>query len=248
MHTELFQQFGLAQNEARIYETLLREGELSVGSIATNSHVHRRNVYDSLNRLVEKGLVFEIIQKRESQYQAVDPHKLSEILQEKQAALDKVMPELESLYTGTHRTEEVYVYRGIEGLKNYMREVLRVGKDVHVIGAKAQLNSPKLAGIFPSFRAELDRRGIKYYNLYDPALKGTRHVGFIGEDCRFLPKDCATSTSIGILEDRVFFFSGISVGDFDENSSITIIVNSQIADAHRKWFNFIWSQCPKPKK
>ena len=67
-YTDLFIQLGLAKNEARIYETLLAEGESSVGEIAKKSQVHRRNVYDSLNRLVEKGLVFEIIQSKENRY------------------------------------------------------------------------------------------------------------------------------------------------------------------------------------
>lgn len=58
MFTETLQQLGLAKNEARIYQTLLQRGEMAVGEIANKSGVHRRNVYDSLNRLVEKGLVF----------------------------------------------------------------------------------------------------------------------------------------------------------------------------------------------
>jgi hypothetical protein len=33
MYTEIFQQLGLAKNEAKIYETLLKEGESSVGNI-----------------------------------------------------------------------------------------------------------------------------------------------------------------------------------------------------------------------
>jgi sugar-specific transcriptional regulator TrmB len=41
---------GLAKNEARIYEALLREGELGVSDISLKSGVHRRNAYDSLNQ------------------------------------------------------------------------------------------------------------------------------------------------------------------------------------------------------
>ena len=59
-HQELLQSLGLSKNEAKIYETLLRQGEVGVGVISENP-AHRRNVYDSLNRLMEKGLVFEIV-------------------------------------------------------------------------------------------------------------------------------------------------------------------------------------------
>ncbi|HEY1074932.1 MAG TPA: helix-turn-helix domain-containing protein, partial [Patescibacteria group bacterium] len=121
MYTDTLIQLGLAQNEARIYETLLREGESSVGDIATKSGVHRRNVYDSLNRLLEKGLVFEILERRENRYQAVDPGKLSEMLQEKQRALAGIMPSLESLYSGTPHRNDVFIYKGVECWKNYIR-------------------------------------------------------------------------------------------------------------------------------
>ena len=60
MITEVLENLGLSKNEARIYETLLKEGESPVGFLAVKSGVHRRNVYDTLNRLIEKGLAFEI--------------------------------------------------------------------------------------------------------------------------------------------------------------------------------------------
>ena len=72
-HTKTLETLGLAKNEARIYETLLREGESTVGHISQKSEVYRRNVYDSLNRLMEKGLVFELIHTKENHYKAVDP-------------------------------------------------------------------------------------------------------------------------------------------------------------------------------
>ena len=101
MFAAVFQELGLSKNESRIYETLLREGELPVGQIAVRSRIHRRNVYDSIQRLLEKGLVFEILQKSENKYQAVDPNKLRELIQAKEQQLSLVMPQLESLYQST---------------------------------------------------------------------------------------------------------------------------------------------------
>ncbi len=248
MYTELFQELGLAQNEARIYETLLREGESSVGHISAEAKVHRRNVYDSLNRLIEKGLVFEIMQRNENRYQPVDPHKLAETIDEKQHALSKVMPELEKLYQGKPHHDEVYVYRGLEGWKNYMREILRVGEDWYSIGAKAALNSHKLPGFFEMFRTELGKKNITSYNLYDPSVKGTEYEGHLGSSYRFLPKEYHTSCTVIILADRIFLFSGITLGDFNEDFSFTVIVNAELAKAYKIWWQFMWDMCPAVKK
>ncbi len=62
MYSEILETIGLSPNEAKIYETLLSTGETSVSEIATKAGVHRRNVYDALNRLVDKALVFTIFQ------------------------------------------------------------------------------------------------------------------------------------------------------------------------------------------
>ncbi len=97
MYEKIFEQFGFSKNEAIIYEVLLKEGELSVGDIAKKSEVHRRNVYDSLDRLIEKGVVFEIYSQKENHYQAVNPHKFSEFVQEKEDMLARVMPSLQKL-------------------------------------------------------------------------------------------------------------------------------------------------------
>ncbi len=247
MYTELFQELGLAQNEARIYETLLREGESAVGHIATESKVHRRNVYDSLNRLVEKGLVFEIIQHRENHYQAVDPHKLSDVLQEKQRSLDKVMPDLATLYTGKPHTEDVYIYRGTEGWKNYMREILRLGQNAYCFGAKAAINHDRLKGSFDHFLQEFHRKELKFYNIYDYSIKGTKYEGHISSQYRFLPKSYGTTCTTTILTDRVFFFSGVNLGTVNESYAITVVVNPEIALAFKTWWQFIWDQCPEVK-
>lgn len=247
MYTELFQDLGLAQNEARIYETLLREGESPVGRIATESKVHRRNVYDSLNRLIEKGLVFEIIQHRENHYKAVDPNKLSDVLQEKQQQLNKVLPSLVTLYESKPHNEDVYIYRGTEGWKNYMQDILRIGKDRYCFGAKAAINHDRLHGYFDHFLDEIQKRPFKFYNLYDHTIKGTKYEGHISSDYRFLPKKYNTTCTVTILEDRVFFFSGVGFGEVNEDFAITVIVNPEIAHAYKIWFQFMWDSCPPVK-
>lgn len=105
MYTDTFLQLGFSKNEAILYETLVRHGELSVGKLAVKSKVHRRNVYDTLQRLLEKGLVFEILERQEIRYQAVEPGKLKEIIQEKEQALLQIMPQLEQFYRETPSTQ-----------------------------------------------------------------------------------------------------------------------------------------------
>jgi len=247
MYIEIFEQLGLAKNEAKIYETLLREGELSVGNIANKSGVHRRNVYDSLNRLVEKGLAFQILQKHEQHYQAVDPNKLFETLQEKQRTLSEIMPELERLYRATPHEEDVYVYRGIEGWKNCMRDMLRIGQDVYTIGGKGAWKDERLEGFFEQFLKEAKRKNVKFYTLFDNEVQARKHeiIGLLGKDYRFLDPRYSTSSAVDIFGNYVAISSYITSGKIPDDTSFTVIVNKTIADAFRTWFGLLWNSAKK---
>jgi sugar-specific transcriptional regulator TrmB len=250
MYTEILQQLGLAKNEARIYEMLLQEGESSVGRIALKSQVHRRNVYDSLHRLIEKGLVFEMIQMNENRYKAVAPQKLMELLQEKQRVLENIMPNLDTLYKGTPHKEEVYIYRGPEGWKNYMMDMLRLSTDAYFIGAKGGWLDQRMKYFFPQFIKEAKKRKIAFYHLFDYEVKEQfpQILRYVGKHYKFLPRGYSTKAAIDIFGDHVNIISGIKLGGLVEEFSITVIVNPFIADAFRVWFQFMWDMCPDAKK
>ena len=70
LNEELLRDIGLSPNEARVYEALLHTGEASVQEISIKAKVHRRNVYDSLSKLSEKGLASELFIKGEKNFKA----------------------------------------------------------------------------------------------------------------------------------------------------------------------------------
>lgn len=247
MYAEILAQLGLAKNEARIYETLLREGELSVGSIAVKSKVHRRNVYDSLHRLTEKGLVFEIIEKNENRYQAVEPQKLMELMREKEQMLSNIMPELEKMYQEKAHIDAVYVYRGAEGWKNYLSDILRIGEPAYFIGAKGGWMDERIKHFFPQFAKEAARKKIPFYHLFDYEVKKQLPAIFahVGPRYRFLPKGYSTPVAVDIVGDHIYIISGMKLGGLQDEFSLTVIVNQKTADAFRMWFKMMWDFCGK---
>src|SRR3989338_6958665 len=98
MNTTLYESLGLSPNEAKIYETVVENGESSISEIATSAQIHRRNAYDAMQRLIYKGLAFQIFSSKENKYNAVDPDKLTELLKEKQDELQKILPDLKKKF------------------------------------------------------------------------------------------------------------------------------------------------------
>lgn len=249
MYTELFQHLGLVKNEARIYEALLQEGKSSVGHIAVKSKVHRRNVYDTLNRLIEKGLVFEVAEKNENHYEAVPPDKLMELIQEKERMLQQAMPALNRLYKGTPHKEEVYIYRGPEGWKNYMRDLVKVGEPVYFIAAKGGWLDERVKHFFPEFIKKAGKKKLSFYHLFDHEVKKgfPQIIPVVGRNYKFLPKGYSTPAAIDIFGDHVNIIAPMGLGELSEEFSVTVIVNPYIADAFRTWFKFMWDFCPKER-
>lgn len=248
MYQTTLEELGLSKNEAKIYETLLREGESPVGRIADMSKVHRRNVYDSLSRLIEKGLVFEVLERKENRYQAVDPGKLSELIQEKSQKLGKILPDLLQLYEEKPYHEELFMYKGIEGWKNYLNDILRLANEkegVLLLAAVDEIRDYKVALYMENFFKEAKRKKIRYKVLFraDTKLVNGKVNGKITEisDYKILNKKYPLGGSATIVADRVFLFSDtFEKGEVASDTTITVIKNKDIAKSFRIIFSSLW--------
>ena len=98
MIQQIFQRLGLSKTEAKAYAALLELKEAKVEDIASAISAHKRNTYDAISRLIDKGLVFPIITKEGYAYCGVDPDKLMELTKEKEAKLAEILPVLKQRY------------------------------------------------------------------------------------------------------------------------------------------------------
>lgn len=249
MHLDILTEIGLSQNEAKIYETLLGLGESNITQIALKSNIHRRNVYDTMDRLVEKGLVYQVIGKGDSIYRPVDPSKLSELINEKQQRLEKVMPELLKEYQERPPLEAVYFYKGIEGFKNYLRDILNSGEDAYFIGAKGAWFDPRIKTFLEKFLANAKKEGIKYQHLFDYEVKEKLPdvLKSVGKPYKFLPKQYSTPSMIDIFGDHVVSFTGAGLAKISDDISIFVTVSRPMATSYKTWFKFMWDHCPEVK-
>lgn len=243
MYSNIFEELGLAKNEARIYETLIKEGELGVGAISTKSGVHRRNAYDSLNRLMEKGLVFQTITSTEHRYHATDPKKLLELVKEKEEKVVNMLPALEALFKEKPHMNDTFVYRGVEGWKNYMRDVARIGEDVYAIGMKGTWEDPRLAHLFTQTTRAMKEKGIVLHLLIDTNTEHA-HTRFeergVTVEHRLLPKGFETSASVDIFGDHIVMLTNPTPGSVIDDMPLTVLINPLLADAFRTWFGLLW--------
>lgn len=245
MYEELLREIGLSQNEARVYEALLQIGESSVQKIAVKAKVHRRNVYDSLSKLIEKGLAAEIFIKGEKNFKAINPTRLLDLIKEKEGKLTTVLPEMQAKYEAGEEQEEAYLYRGIEGFKNYLQDILKTRETVYFIGAKAFWLDPRLKHFLPRFQRERKRLGIRFMHIFDHEVKQQMPeiLKLVGKPYKFLPEEYSSLTAMDIFGDYVVTFVGVQPGQLEEEPLQFVMKSRKLADGYRKFFQFMWDHC-----
>lgn len=244
----LFEELGFSPNEAKIYEALLDLKEAGVGEISIKAKVHRRNAYDALNRLVEKGFVFVAMTKSDNIYSPVDPGKLLEIIREKEQNLNKALPELHRRFAAKAINQEVYIYRGIEGFKNFLRDVVRVNQDAYVIGGKFNILDPRLKYYQEQAIKDLARNKKKIFFLFDAEIKNEKiDRNIFGENYRFLPAEYSTKSTVNIFGDYIFYSSVNRLREIDDEATMFVVHDQILAESHRTWFKFLWDHCQADK-
>lgn len=233
---------GLSVNEARVYEALLPLGEASVQEVSLKAKVHRRNVYDSLAKLVEKGLVSELFIKGEKHYKAMNPQRLMELLKECEERLEKALPEMKAKHEAMEEKEEAYFHRGTEGFKLYLQAILEQKETVYFIGAKAFWLDPRLQHYLRRFEKERKRLGIKFIHIFDHEVKEQKPeiLKMVGKPYKFLPKEYSSQTAVDVFGDYVVTFVGVKPGELAEDPLQFVLKSRRLAEGYRKFFQFMW--------
>jgi len=243
MYEKLLREMGLSPNEARVYEALLQLGESSVQKISLKSKVHRRNVYDSLAKLMEKGLASEIFIKGEKKIRAQNPSKFLALLKEKEEMINKELPGMQAKYEALEEKEEAHLYKGIQGVKNYLNDILKTKETVYFIGAKGMWLDPRLKHFLPHFERERKRLGIKFKHIFDYEVKEKlpEILKLVGKPYKFFPKEYSSPTMVDIFGDYVTTFISSSEPGLLPDEPIQFVMKSKkLADGYRKFWQFMW--------
>jgi len=249
MYENILREAGLSTNEAKIYETLIRLKEAPVEVLAVKSKVHRRNIYDSIAKLIEKGLVSEAFIERKKYYRAINPSRLLDIIREKEVRVSSILPELEKQYKRQVAEERAYIYKGVEGFKNYLNDIIEVGENGYFLAAKGGWFDERIQFLLPRFFSESKKLGLKHYHLFDYELKEKMPEIFKtpGFKYKLLPKGYSTDSAVDVFGDHVVTFTGLHIGRLDEDLTQFVVVSKDLADSYKTWFSYIWNSLPGGK-
>jgi len=145
MNIELLKEIGLTKAETEVYLVLLKSNQIIASEITKQIQMQRPNVYDALERLIEKGLVNYVIKNNLKYFQATQPEKLKDYvnglkkdLEEKETQVTSLISELKKLAPLQKSKISVETYEGKEGMRTVLfdslRETQKLKKEILGIG------------------------------------------------------------------------------------------------------------------
>lgn len=82
-------QFGLNENESRVYLEVLKHGKLAITQVPKLTHINRTTVYSIAKKLVAMGLISEDLGGKVNYLVALSPENLHEIIEKDQDKIDQ---------------------------------------------------------------------------------------------------------------------------------------------------------------
>jgi sugar-specific transcriptional regulator TrmB len=242
METEALEGLGLTRNEAIVYLTLLDLGKAHIGEIAEKTRMHRRTIYDCLERLEDRGLVSFIMEGKTRFFIAINPQKLKEIIKEKEAKIKNILPKLFDMAKKSKLKTEVSVHKGKEGLKNIMEDVIKTKpKEWYSL-----TSSGKVKEVLPYYEKQFHKKRTKekiilkiIFGRNEKAIERAKELKKVkATEVKFVDTEYVVPISIWVYSTKVAFML------WDSETGI-LIENAETADTFKRYFDILWKIAKK---
>jgi len=150
MIAEVLTDIGLSPTESKVYVSLVSSGPNPATVISRDTGIHRANVYSSLHRLSNRGLVTLSKIDKHVLFSANDPEALLSIVKEKEDSVRNILPQL-VLQSSLTNSLDIEIISGLSGSINLLFSLQNLFGDFFFIGSEDNLPiglSAKLSLLF----------------------------------------------------------------------------------------------------
>lgn len=234
-------EFGLNNKEIEIYLALLPLGSINLQEIAKRVDLPRTTIYNTLNYLYKKGLISKILKENITFFEAVEPRKLIDTINQKKELVLSILPELESLKKYKKESSNVEIYEGFKGISTILSDVFKKKQQIFYFGSYSK--SVEILKHLPEhFRTiRLDKKipakiVIDRYDeetFHKPAYKKITEMRFLSS-----LKDFPCMIFIYGTKVAIYTVKGDLIG--------IIIKNKETSEAMKMIFDVYWKNAKKP--
>jgi sugar-specific transcriptional regulator TrmB len=234
-------QLGFSQHEATIYLALIDLGKTGTGEIIRKTGLHRNIVYETLDKLIRRKLVFKIANKKVAQFELADPARILAEVRAKTALAEQIVPELASR---ANIKQEVVIYDGLEGFRASSMDFIErmsPSSTIYVLGAIGD----RWYQLMGNKALQHDKLRLKKRIVMREILYGKESMEIDNKmasnkanlyEIRVIPQEFETPANMLIVEDMIILQTLI------EPYSAVQIKNPALSQAYLNYFNAMWEQ------
>lgn len=247
MSLSFLQNIGLTNTENRLYELLLKLGEVPVSILIRQSKLKRPTVYKALATLEKKGLVFQRDIFKKIHARPESPMKLQELVekenekfQQARKSLNAILPGLASAYTHSTEKPVVKTYEGVDGLKKIYNDMLIDRQPIFALVQAAEVEKDLYIWLTTTFVRKRVRARIHVKAIVASSRESKEYLEKSKEEYRIARKVDAKKYpfehEIDIYGDKV------SIIHYTRNEPLIGIVihHPHIARTMKAWFDLAW--------
>jgi sugar-specific transcriptional regulator TrmB len=244
------QEIGLTQNEVKTYLALTKIGTSTTAPLIKATNINSSKIYESLDKLLEKGLVSYSKIKNKKNWQVEDFKRLLELMEEEKEKISKkeeeikqLLPKLEEIKNKQKEVSNYRVFEGTKGIKTAREEALNTlntGDTFYLILSTFPKNN-LLSAYFKDFQERRAKKGIKLKVIYNSLFEkdGEYRKKLPHSEVRFLDPENLTPTWTEIYGDSV------AIGVATNQPSLFVIQNKDISKGYIEMFNNLWMKSKK---
>lgn len=235
---------GLSNSEAVLYMKLLKLGSSDVQTLIKETGFYKANIYDSLDRLIEKGIISKVTEGNKRIYQLQRPESLIEFVEKKEEEINeqkklaiKLAKSVDMAKKHIHSSETAMVFKGLSGVRQIYSEIINEKLDYLTFGAPKESETIIGDYYWQNLHAKQKQFGIKAKMIFHKSLRNWK---------RLIPKDIIKlrffDGEIEPLTETTIYGTKVAFVVWVENPIVTIIDNSHVSESYRLVFDYLWKQ------
>ena len=244
---KFLQQLGLSPEEERIYSTLVELGSATVLAIARAASVNRTTTYRLLEKLKASGLVEEMVDEHKSIFRVSGSHMLEQAVRAKEAEsklLRDLLPSISPLISSVGQNQQpgtkVLFYRGSEGIKQMIWNVLKAKNEVvgYTYRSVWEITGLKFAH---DWYREFKERQLHFKDIYSDAYLFGKNPPEIIEHKENFASRYVPASLLDINHQEDIYNDVIGLYNWYEGEVFGVeIYNEKIAAMHKQLFEIVW--------
>jgi len=239
MEEEIFRELGFSEREIKVYLALLELGQTTVGPIAAKTRLQHSKVYQTLEKLIDRGLVSFVIKSKTKYFQAQNPKQILNMLKEKERSFSEILPKLQQKQHFSKEQQIATVYEGYKAIKSMFDSILdELNKNgyYYVFAFKDEYVSSEQASRFLRnihmrlAEKQVDDRLIAHNPIKKDVKKNYADI----KNIKFRFTNINLPLGLMIINNRVINWI------WGERPTAIEIISKQVAQQYKKFFLEIW--------